>query len=132
MMEEKPSDVALKARILLVEDNEINRRLLSDYLIYCGFDVLSLSEGKGFFSLIEKFQPHLIILDLKLKDIDGYTLLEQMQQVREEFQVPVIVVSALAFQADQKRAIDLGVRHYFVKPINLGLLRQTIVSELKT
>lgn len=106
-------------RILLIEDNDVNRILLCDYLNYCGYDVESLSEASTFFSTIEKFQPELILLDLKLPDIDGYTLLEEMQNKPDYPNIPVIVVSAFAFKADRERALNLGACQYFVKPVNL-------------
>lgn len=120
----------INARILLIEDNDSNRHLLSDYLHYCGYDVLSLAEGAGFFTAIAQFQPHIVLLDLKLPDIDGYTLLEQLQQHPEGLHIPVIVVSAFAFQSDQRRALDLGARRYLVKPVNLNQLKQAIREEL--
>ena len=117
-------------RILLIEDNDVNRMLLCDYLNYFGYDIQSLSEGSSFFSTLEKFQPELILLDLKLPDIDGYTLLEKMQNKSDYVNIPVIVVSAFAFKADQERAIDLGACRYFVKPVNLIDLVQAIEEEL--
>ncbi|WP_375502669.1 response regulator [uncultured Nostoc sp.] len=117
-------------RVLLVEDHYLNRLLLSDYLIYCGYDVESLSEGSTFFSTIEKFQPDLMLLDLKLPDIDGYSLLKQVQQKPDLSKIPIIVVSAFAFKADQELALSLGARRYFVKPIKLKDLIITIEEEL--
>lgn len=116
-------------RILLIEDNDVNRMLLSDYLNYCGYNVQSLSKGSAFFSTIEKFQPELMLLDLKLPDIDGYSLLEQIQKKPNLSKIPVIVVSAFAFKADQERAMKLGARHYFVKPVNLKNLILKIEEE---
>lgn len=116
-------------RILLVEDHYLNRMLLSDYLSYCGYDVQSLSEGSTFFSTIEKFQPDLMLLDLKLPDVDGYSLLKQVQQKPHLAKIPIIVVSAFAFKADQELALSLGARHYFVKPLKLKDLIVTIEKE---
>ncbi|MEH2349355.1 MAG: response regulator [Nostoc sp.] len=117
-------------RILLVEDHYLNRLLLSDYLSYCGYDVQSLSEGSAFFSTIDKFQPHLMLLDLKLPDIDGYSLLKQVQQKPDLSKIPIFVVSAFAFKADQELALSLGARRYFVKPLKLKDLMLTIEEEL--
>lgn len=117
-------------RILLVEDNDTNREMLSDYLSYFGYDVFKLADGSKFFQAQAQFQSHLILLDLKLPDIDGYTLLQQMQQRSDWPHVPVIVVSAFAFEADKQRAISLGARRYFVKPVNLIALSQAIQEEL--
>ncbi|MEH2022040.1 response regulator [Nostoc sp.] len=116
-------------RILLVEDHYLNRMLLSDYLSYCGYDVQSLSEGSGFFSTIETFKPDLMLLDLKLPDIDGYSLLKQVQQKPDFSKIPIIVVSAFAFKADQELALSLGARHYFVKPLKLKDLILTIEEQ---
>ncbi|KYC43889.1 two-component system response regulator [Scytonema hofmannii PCC 7110] len=116
-------------RILLIEDNDANRMLLSDYLSYHSYNVQSLAEASNFFSTIAEFQPELILLDLKLPDIDGYVLLEQIQQQPQLAKIPIIVVSAFAFRADRERAMELGVRRYFVKPINLSHLMQAIQEE---
>lgn len=116
-------------RVLLVEDHYLNRMLLSDYLSYCGYDVESLSEGSTFFSTIDKFEPDLILLDLKLPDIDGYSLLKQVQQRPDLSKIPIIVVSAFAFKADQELALSLGARRYFVKPLELKDLILAIEEE---
>ncbi|MGG6265880.1 response regulator [Leptolyngbya sp. AN03gr2] len=117
-------------RILLIEDNEPNRRLLEDYLIYQGYSVLALAVGRGFEQALTDFQPQVVLLDLKLPDIDGCDILEQMQQNPEWSRIPVIVVSARAFIADQQRALNLGARRYLVKPIRLLELQQVIREEL--
>ncbi len=117
-------------RILLIEDNEANRRLMSDYLGYCGYDVFALEEGSQLAATMEQFCPQIILLDLKLPKIDGYSLLEQLQQRDDWKQVPTIVVSAYAFQRDQQRALDLGARRYLVKPIRLSQLTEVIREEL--
>ncbi|OUL23495.1 response regulator [Nostoc sp. 106C] len=117
-------------RILLIEDNDVNRMLLSDYLSYCGFNVQSLSVGSALFSTVERFQPELILLDLKLPDIDGYSLLEKIQHNQTLSKIPIIVVSAFAFRDDQERALSLGACRYFVKPINLKELIMTIEEKL--
>jgi len=117
-------------RILLIEDNEANRRLMTDYLSYYGFDVFALEEGTQLAATIEQFRPQIILLDLKLPTIDGYALLEQLQQRDDWKQIPTIVVSAYAFQRDQQRALDLGACRYLVKPIRLSQLTEVIREEL--
>lgn len=115
-------------RILLIEDNDVNRMLLSDYLSYHRYYVRSLA-GASNFSTVAEFRPELILLDLKLPDIDGHALLEQIQQQPQLVNIPIIVVSAFAFRADCEKAMKLGARRYFVKPINLSLLIQEIQEE---
>ncbi|WP_460201209.1 response regulator [Scytonema sp. NUACC21] len=116
-------------RILLIEDNDANRMLLGDYLSYCKYQVQSLTGASNFFTTVDEFQPELILLDLKLPDINGYVLLEQIQQQPHLAKIPVIVVSAFAFRADQERAIKLGACRYFVKPVNLSHLLEAIEEE---
>lgn len=117
-------------RILIVDDNDLYRQLLNDYLVDCGYQVLSVADGSNFFQVLAQFQPHLILLDLRLPGIDGYTLLAQIQQKTEWRHIPVIVVSAFAYKADQKRALSLRARRYFVKPMNLTALIEAIQEEL--
>lgn len=117
-------------KVLLIEDNDVNRMLLCDYLVYCGYNVKSLSNGNAFFSTIENFLPDLMLLDLKLPGVDGYWLLEQIQQYPDLAKIPIIVVSAFAFKAEKERAMNLGARSYFVKPINLLALTKAIQEEL--
>ena len=117
-------------KVLLVEDNDANRMLLSDCLSFCGYQVKALANGSKFFSTVETFRPNLVVLDLKLPDIDGFLLLEKMQQNSHTAKIPVIIVSGLAFKSDCERAIDLGARRYFVKPVILTKLTQAIEKEL--
>jgi two-component system, cell cycle response regulator DivK len=124
------SSIKSLSRILLIEDNPSSRQLMSDYLEHHGWQVLSLDQGAEFSASMSQFKPHLVLLDLKLPDTDGYLLLEQLQQHSEWRHIPVIVVSAFAFQSDQERAFRLGARQYLVKPVNLLQLRQAICKEL--
>jgi two-component system, cell cycle response regulator DivK len=117
-------------RILLVEDNAVSRQLMGDYLEYHGYKVLKLAKGEPFASAMRQFSPHLVLLDLKLPDIDGYSLLQQRQWNSDWMKVPVIVISAFAFQADQQRALKLGACQYLVKPVSLTQLREVIDQEL--
>ena len=123
-------DNSIARKILLVEDNYLNRQMLEDYLVFCGYLVRSLARGADFFQDLADFQPDLVLLDLKLPDVDGYVLLEQIQQQPEWRHIPVVIVSAFAFKADQQRALGLGARRYLVKPVSLKDLRQVIEEEL--
>jgi two-component system, cell cycle response regulator DivK len=127
---EKRLELYQSQRILLVEDNDINRMLLSDYLSLFKYHVEGLASGHNFFTKIKTFQPNLILLDLKLPDIDGYSLLEEIQLHSIYSKIPILIVSAFAFTADKERAMKLGARRYFVKPVNLSELVLAINEEL--
>ncbi|MCU0526377.1 MAG: response regulator [Elainella sp. Prado103] len=130
MIQSRESGASVDTRILLVEDNEASRQLMSDYLEYYGYKVMTLASGSMFAAAMKHFSPHLVLLDLKLPDIDGYALLQQRQWHTDWLKVPVIVISAFAFQADQQRALKLGACQYLVKPVNLTQLKQVIHQEL--
>ncbi|EKQ67457.1 response regulator with CheY-like receiver domain and winged-helix DNA-binding domain [Leptolyngbyaceae cyanobacterium JSC-12] len=131
MVSAQTSNVTRNVKILLVEDNDISRQLMTDFLIDFGYDVLSLDKATSFASVMEHFQPNIILLDLKLPEIDGFTLLQQLRQKPEWRQVPTIVVSAFAFHADRQRALELGARRYLVKPVKLMELIEALQAETK-
>lgn len=121
----------LGIRILLIEDNDNNRMLLGDYLNLCGYQVQALANGATLADALLRFQPHLILLDLKLPDVDGFTILRMLRTHPEWSRIPVIVISAMAFREDQQRALGLGARRYLVKPIKLSGLREAIYEEFQ-
>lgn len=125
------SNLNSRIRILLVEDNDISRQLMSDFLRHCGYSIHSLSGGATFAQEMAQFCPHLVLLDLKLPDVDGFSVLEQAQQTLEWSDTPIIVISAFAFQTDRARAMSLGARQYLVKPVMLPQIQQAIDDELK-
>lgn len=122
-------DVTKGIKILLIEDNDISRQLMTDFLIDFGYDVLSLEKATSFASVMEHFQPNIVLLDLKLPDVDGFALLQQLRQKPEWQRIPAIVVSAFAFHTDQQRALDLGARRYLVKPVKLMELIEALQAE---
>lgn len=122
---------AYSKRILIAQGNDINRQILEDHLGFSGYEVFSLASGSGFFQALADFQPNLILLDLRLPDIDGYTILEELQREDRWRQIPVIAVSASAFRSDQQRLLNLGVSQYFVSPVVLTDLIRAIQAELR-
>ncbi|MDJ0705034.1 MAG: response regulator [Leptolyngbyaceae cyanobacterium MO_188.B28] len=119
-----------KGRILIVEDDYANRILIADYLEHCRYTVLGLQDGLHLFQNLESFQPELILLDIKLPKIDGFTLIQQIQQHVNWRHLPIVVVSGYAFKADQQRALALGARRYLVKPVKIDELQQVVQEEL--
>lgn len=119
-----------KLHILLIEDNDVNRLLMRDFLVHWGHHVVDLGGAANLFETLEKNQPDVILLDLKLEDMDGFQLLEQLQHNPNFQHIPIIVVSGLAFEADKKRALALGARRYLVKPINLNYLKLVLHEEV--
>jgi len=121
----------MKSRILLVEDNHIHRLLIQDFFEHKGYTILGLPDGRAFLEHLVSFNPDLIILDLKLPVLDGFALLNLLQQSNRK-DIPVIVVSAYAFDREKQRAKQFGIRRYHTKPLNLEYLEQSVEAELST
>ncbi|WP_017297923.1 response regulator [Nodosilinea nodulosa] len=119
-----------RRRIVVVEDDNANRLFFADYLTFSGFRVLALPHGLDLDQQLKEFQPDLLLLDLGLPEIDGYTLLKQVRSSDLWQQLPVVIVSGYAFAEDQRRALALGAQKYLVKPVHLHQLIQAIQAIL--
>lgn len=115
-------------RILLIEDDYGNRVLFADFLEHCGYRVLPLADGNNCIEIMHEFMPHLVLLDLKLPQIDGLTLLRTIRQRSQFRTLPILVVSGYAFQADRQKAIAAGATDYMVKPIMPNTLSNRILT----
>ena len=124
------NSIPVKKRILIVEDNDLHRLITHDCLETEGYTVLSLADGLNFFPSIAEFHPDLLLLDLKLPCIDGFTLLKQLKLSPWAY-IPVIITSAYAFHTEKQKAINLGASSYLTKPIALETLVKTIALELE-
>ena len=110
-------------RILVVEDNPLNLKLVRDILDATGYDVVEATSGEEALRLAAEAPPDLVLLDLQLPGIDG---LETLQRLRDGVlapDVPVMALTAFAMEEDRARARDAGFDAYVTKPISVkGLL----------
>ncbi|ESA32499.1 response regulator receiver protein [Leptolyngbya sp. Heron Island J] len=118
-------------RILLIEDDYGNRVLFADFLEHCGYRVLPLADGNNCIEMMQEFMPHIVLLDIKLPQVDGLTLIQTIRHHPQFCNLPILVVSGYAFQADRQRAIAVGATDYMVKPILPATLNSKILSLLK-
>lgn len=116
-------------KILFIEDDKFNREAITELLKLWGYNIHALPDGLNFLESLADFQPDLILLDLKLPHIDGFTLMEQLKQSQWE-KIPIVILSAYSFSADQRRAIELGARRFLVKPTTPREIHQVIKEEL--
>jgi two-component system, cell cycle response regulator DivK len=114
----EPPRIAAK-RILIVEDNELNMKLLNDLLEAHGYDVLSTGRGAVAIEWARQYHPDLILMDLQLPDVSGLDATRQLKANAETRDIPIIAVTAFAMAGDQKRALDHGCDAYVAKPIAL-------------
>ena len=114
----EPSHPAVK-RILVVEDNELNMKLLNDVLEAHGYEVMSTGRGAEAVEWARQYLPDLILMDLQLPDLSGLDATRQLKASAETHDIPVIAVTAFAMAGDEKRALDHGCDAYVTKPIVL-------------
>ena len=113
------------ARILVVEDNPKNMKLVRDVLEFSGYEVIEATTGEDGVRLAGSEHPHLILMDLQLPGIDGTEALRRLRALPQTQDVPIVAVTAFAMQADRERAFENGFDGFVEKPISVrGLLEQ--------
>jgi two-component system cell cycle response regulator DivK len=110
------------ARILVVEDNERNLKLVRDVLQHAGFDVIAARTGEDGVALAASERPHLVLMDLQLPGMDGMEALRRLRSAPETATVPVVAVTALAMKDDRERVLEAGFDGYLEKPISVRAL----------
>ncbi len=117
-------------KILLVEDDTMLNEMISEYITSTGHVIKSTKSGNESLEILDKEKFDLLILDINLPDIDGFTILEKMHE--EKRMIPTIYISALIDIEDISRAFDLGCFDYLKKPFHLKELTLRINKILKT
>ncbi|HWB80204.1 MAG TPA: response regulator [Nannocystaceae bacterium] len=107
------------ARILVVDDNATNTKLLTFILGTRGYDVRSAEEAEGALRIIAEFEPVLILMDIQLPGMDGLTLTRLIKSNPKTRDIAVIAVTAAAMKGDDERAREAGCDAYITKPIDV-------------
>mgnify|MGYP003603476999 FL=1 len=107
-------------RILVVEDNDLNRKLFCDVLKSQGFAVEPVADGRDALDKARSFVPNLIIMDIQLPNVSGLDLIEAAKADRVLRSIPVLAVTAYAGKGDEERIRDAGAVNYLAKPVSLG------------
>jgi two-component system, cell cycle response regulator DivK len=113
-------------RILLVEDNELNRDMLSRRLKRRGYDVDLAADGKEGLQMADSSTPDLILLDLSLPEMDGWEVLRRLKQNPKMNRIPVMALTAHALVTDRVRALEAGFDDYDIKPVEMPRLLKKI------
>lgn len=109
-------------RILLVEDNELNRDSLSRLLRRQGFEVLQAEDGEKAVRMAVEEKPELVLMDIGLPLLDGYGATQQIRATPGFDAMPIIALTAHALQKDQDRAMEAGCNEFETKPIEFPRL----------
>ena len=107
-------------RILVVEDNDLNRKLFCDVLRSQGYAVEPVADGNLALGRAREFVPNLIIMDIQLAAVSGLDLIEESRRDAVLRQIPVLAVTAYAGKGDEERIRDAGAEGYLSKPVSIG------------
>ena len=120
------------AKILLVEDNEMNRDMLSRRLKRRGFDMVIAIDGQEGLEMVRQESPELILLDLSLPKVDGWEVARQLKADATTSGIPIIALTAHAMAGDREKAMEAGCDEYDTKPIDMKRLLEKINTILGT
>lgn len=118
------------AKILLVEDNEMNRDMLSRRLKKRGFEVVMAFDGKQGVDMAIESPPDLILLDMSLPVMDGWEAASHLKANDRTKNVPIIALTAHAMAGDKEKALEAGADDYDTKPVDLTRLLGKINQHL--
>ena len=119
------------ARLLLVEDNEMNRDMLSRRLRRKGYEVLTAVDGAEGLSMSRSVRPDLILLDMSLPKLDGWEVARRLKADEATRLIPTLALTAHAMEGDLERAIEAGCDAYDTKPVEFTRLLAKIASLLQ-
>jgi two-component system cell cycle response regulator DivK len=118
------------AKILLVEDNEMNRDMLSRRLERRGYEVVIAADGGQGVALAQSERPDLVLMDMSLPVLDGWEATRRLKADPETKNIPVIALTAHAMAGDQEKALAAGCDDYDTKPVDLNSLLAKIEARL--
>ena len=118
------------AKILLVEDNEMNRDMLSRRLERRGYEVIVATDGEEGVARAGAEAPDLILMDMSLPVLDGWEATRQLKAAPETESIPVVALTAHAMAGDREKALEAGCDDFDTKPIDLPRLLGKIESLL--
>ena len=107
-------------RILVVEDNDLNRKLFCDVLKANGYEVVPVADGQNVLATAQRFAPDLVIMDIQLPNVSGIDLIAQLKRESTLAEVPVLAVTAYAGKGDEDRIRAAGAEDYLAKPVSIG------------
>jgi two-component system, cell cycle response regulator DivK len=109
-------------RVLIVEDNEKNMKLVRVVLQATGYSPLEATTGEEAVELALSQAPALVLMDVQLPGIDGVEALERMRQNERTASIPVVALTAQAMSGDRERFLEAGFDGYLAKPVDVGAL----------
>ena len=118
-------------RVLVVDDDQLNRRVIVDALAPLGFDMREARDGREGWRVALEWRPQAMIIDLRMPEMDGLTLIRQIRQDPALNEVVVIASSASVYQEDQQQSIVAGAQAFLPKPVSISLLLRQLQRGLR-
>ncbi|NOV04370.1 response regulator [Paenibacillus planticolens] len=118
-------------KILLVEDNEMNRDMLSRRLLRKGYEVIMAEDGQQGVDLARTESPNLILMDMSLPVLDGWSAIRELKASPETKEIPIIALTAHAMASDREQAFEAGCDDFDTKPVEWSRLLEKIMKYLK-
>lgn len=118
-------------KILIADDNEMNRSLMFALLQRSGHEVLEAADGAHAVRLAKEHIPDLIIMDIQMPVLDGVTALRMLRADESAKKIPVIAVTSYAMKGDKERFLNAGFDSYISKPININEVAKFIEQYIK-
>ncbi len=119
------------SKLLLVEDNEMNRDMLSRRLQRRGYEVIIAVDGEQGLNIAQSESPDLILMDMSLPLIDGWEATRRLKGAPETQAIPVLALTAHAVSGDREKALEAGCDDYDTKPIDFARLLEKIEALLQ-
>lgn len=112
--------------ILIVEDNELNMKLLNDLLQAHGYNTLQAKDGRVVIEMTRKNRPDLILMDIQLPEVSGLEITKMLKADDDLCDIPVVTVTAFAMKGDEQKIRSVGCDGYIAKPISVASFLQTV------
>jgi len=113
--------------ILVIDDNDVQLEFLEHLFATHGYSCHTTRDNTHALEIIQEINPHLILLDIMMPDIDGFTILKNIRETKGLEKLPVIIYTSKAYPVDQKKAMSFGASSYLIKPIK----GSEIIEEIK-
>jgi CheY-like chemotaxis protein len=113
-------------KVLIAEDNAVNRELLRELLETRGYAVVEACDGEEALHAIEQMQPDILLLDIGMPKLDGLAVMRKIRENPRLALLPVLAVTAYAMQGDREKILAAGFDGYLSKPIDPTILQQEL------
>ena len=121
----------MEKRILVVDDNAVNRRLLQVLLLSRGYEVCEAEDASAAFATVAETLPDAILMDLRLPGMDGLAAIRKLKADPATRDIPVVAVTSYAMKGDEEKAREAGCCAYVTKPVDKILFLETVANVLR-